>query len=210
MSRLIKCSSLKRGEAKGRRHQLAAQPWQGSISHHNALCTVSSHSCTVFSLLLFLYDGSGWNQRNLIAKEMPLRLIAGGSGMWWFIRAELRGVCCSSAADTEIIVVFSLRAAQSGDSVSRMSHSKAQSGKSVIPLGMAQNVPQHCLDWTVWDWPSDTRGLNEKAESIEVVSWEGCTPPGSFPHDKKCLYMCCVNIVTSQGIWKKWKILPQC
>lgn len=80
MSRLIKCVSLKRGEVKGKRHQLAAQLWQGWISHHNGLCRVSSHSCRISSLLLFLYDGSGRNHRNLIAKAMPLRLIAGGVG----------------------------------------------------------------------------------------------------------------------------------
>lgn len=78
-----------------------------------------------------------------------------------------------------------------GGQFSRMSHT--QSGESVIPVGIAQNVPQHWLDRTVWDWDSDTRGLNGRAESIEVVSWEGCTAPGSFPRDKECLYKCCVK-----------------
>lgn len=189
----MKCISLKHGEVKGKRQQLAAQLWQCCISHHNGLSTVSSHSCRIFSLL-FLYDGSGWNPGNLIAEGMPFSLIAGGNGVWWFISAELRGVCCSAAADTGIIVVF--WELQCWGTV-QQDVTQQSTAREVCNSIRNCSECSPALVWlgSVWGWDSDTRGLNGRADCTEVVSWEGCTPQDqeSFPHDKKCLYKCWVK-----------------
>lgn len=74
----------KHGQITGKRLCLAAQLWQRNISYHNGFCAESSHSCRIFSLLLFLYDHLQWNPIKMITTEMTLGFIVwrwgGGEG----------------------------------------------------------------------------------------------------------------------------------
>lgn len=117
--------------------------------------------CTALTVL---YQSSQWLMQSLKSQlqnffsayffMMALVEIIGISLQRKCLQASLQGewdvmiyqckACCSAAADTGIIVFFSLRATQLGDS-------RAQSGKSVISSGIPQNVPQHWLDWTVFE-----------------------------------------------------------
>lgn len=78
---------------------------------------------------------------------MPLSLIAGGMGC---DDLSVQSLLLSCSRHWDNFVFFIENYTIEGQ-LSRMSHSRAQSGKSVISSGIPQNVPQHWLDWTVFE-----------------------------------------------------------